>query len=76
MTENEKRLRRCCFTGHRPEKLSISEYKVKLGLEKEIRLAILDGIKVFITGMAHAFSVCYDRGPGRMAITCRLSMSA
>lgn len=52
MTESEKRIHRCCFTGHRPEKLSISESKVKAALQKEIRLAIADGINVFITGMA------------------------
>ena len=27
--ENEKRLHRCCFTGHRPEKLSLSENELK-----------------------------------------------
>ncbi len=52
MTEQEKRKHRCCFTGHRPEKLSISEREVKTALQKEIRLAIADGINVFITGMA------------------------
>ena len=52
MIENEKRLHRCCFTGHRPEKLSLPESEVKAELEKEIRLAIADGINVFITGMA------------------------
>ena len=52
MTEQEKRKHRCCFTGHRPEKLSISESKVKAALQKEIRLAIADGINVIITGMA------------------------
>ena len=52
MTESEKRIYRCCFTGHRPEKLSISEREVKTALQKEIRLAIADGINVFITGMA------------------------
>ena len=52
MTESEKRTHRCCFTGHRPEKLSLSESEVKATLEKEIRLAITDGINVFITGMA------------------------
>lgn len=51
MTESEKRTHRCCFTGHRPEKLSISEVEVKAELKKEIRLAIADGINVFITGM-------------------------
>ena len=52
MTEQEKRKHRCCFTGHRPEKLSISEREVKTALQKEIRLAIADGINVFIVGMA------------------------
>lgn len=52
MTESEKRIYRCCFTGHRPERLSIPESKVKAALQKEIRLAIADGINVFITGMA------------------------
>ena len=52
MTESEKRTHRCCFTGHRPEKLSVSEHDVKIMLEKEIRLAIADGLNVFITGMA------------------------
>ena len=52
MTESEKRIHRCCFTGHRPERLSIPESKVKAALQKEIRLAIADGINVFITGMA------------------------
>ena len=52
MTESEKRIYLCCFTGHRPERLSIPESKVKAALQKEIRLAIADGINVFITGMA------------------------
>ena len=52
MTEQEKRAHRCCFTGHRPEKLSLPESEVKAELEKEIRLAIADGINVFIVGMA------------------------
>ena len=52
MTESEKRKHRCCFTGHRPEKLSLPESEVKAKLEKEIRLAIADGINVFIVGMA------------------------
>ena len=52
MTESEKRTHRCCFTGHRPERLFIPESKVKAALQKEIRLAIADGIHVFITGLA------------------------
>ena len=52
MTEAEKRLHRCCFTGHRPEKLTTPEWLVKRELKKTIRQAIADGLDVFITGMA------------------------
>ena len=57
MTEQEKRAHRCCFTGHRPEKLSLPESEVKAELEKEIRLAIADGINVFIVGMAPGLDI-------------------
>ena len=52
MSEAEKRKHRCCFTGHRPDKLNVSEKVVINALEKEIRIAIQDGFNVFITGMA------------------------
>lgn len=51
MTEEIKRLRRVCFTGHRPEKLNRSEKSVLGGLETAIRQAIADGSNVFISGM-------------------------
>ena len=57
MTEQEKRQHRCCFTGHRPEKLNVSESFVIEGLEKEIRQAIADGMNVFITGMARGTDI-------------------
>ena len=41
-----------CFTGHRPEKLSLSEDEVKSGLRQEISKAISEGYTTFITGMA------------------------
>ncbi len=50
--ENQKRLHRCCFTGHRPEKLSLSESEVKPLLAKAIDTAIENGFTTFITGMA------------------------
>ena len=50
--ESEMRLHRCCFTGHRPEKLHRSEKAIRADLEREIRKAISDGFAVFITGMA------------------------
>lgn len=43
MEYNKKRLHRCCFTGHRPEKLSNSEGEVKALLEKAIDNTIADG---------------------------------
>lgn len=51
-TEEEKRRHRCCFTGHRPEKLGASEWKIKAALKKEIRAAVSEEYTVFITGMA------------------------
>lgn len=51
-TEFEKRKHRCAFTGHRPEKLSISESEVKTTLRSAIMQAISDGYNVFISGMA------------------------
>jgi len=46
------RKHRCCFTGHRPEKLSIPENRLALLLETEIRKAIGSGFTTYITGMA------------------------
>lgn len=51
-TESELRLHRCCFTGHRPEKLLRSTKVIRTDLEREIHKAISDGFTVFITGMA------------------------
>ena len=51
-TETELRKSRCCFTGHRPEKLEVPEWKIKAALKKEIRAAIGEGYTVFISGMA------------------------
>lgn len=52
MGEKEMRLRRCCFTGHRPEKLGRPEAEVIKSLEREIRSAVADGFQTFISGMA------------------------
>lgn len=48
---------RCCFTGHRPEKLNMDENTAKELLRKEIRNAISDGFYVFITGMARGIDM-------------------
>ena len=52
MSENELRKHRCCFTGHRPNKLNLTEKEVKKLLEKAIDEAIADGYVTFISGMA------------------------
>lgn len=51
-TEEEKRKHRCCFTGHRPEKLKASAEEVKEWLERKIDEALRDGFTTFICGMA------------------------
>ena len=51
-TEEEKRLHRCCFSGHRPEKLNVPEEEVKQWLEQQIDQAIADGYLTFISGCA------------------------
>lgn len=58
MTEQEKRLHRCCFTGHRPGKLSLPEAEVIAWLEKETRQAIADRFTTFISGMARGVDIC------------------
>ena len=52
MTEQEKRVHRCCFTGHRPEKINLSQKVIMSALEEEIRRAYADGFYVSISGMA------------------------
>lgn len=52
MKEKEMRKHRCCFTGHRLERLTRSEQAIKEDLEREMRRSIDDGFNVFITGMA------------------------
>lgn len=51
-TEAEKKQHRCCFVGHRPEKLSMPPAEVKEWLRKQISQAVADGYVTFITGMS------------------------
>lgn len=46
-----------CFSGHRPEKLGITENQTKELLEKSIVDAIDEGFTVFITGMARGVDI-------------------
>ena len=50
MTEEQKRLHRCCFSGHRPEKLNEDPETVKAWLLEKIDQAIADGYRTFICG--------------------------
>ena len=52
MTESEKRMHRCAFTGHRPEKLTESKEVICKRLLSAIEQEYADGFNVFITGMA------------------------
>ena len=56
MKEN-KRQHRCCFTGHRPNKLRQSEQEIKPLLEKAIDWAIDNGFVTFISGMAEGVDI-------------------
>ena len=57
LTEEDKRKKRCCFTGHRPQKLSRPVDDIKVDLENEILQAIKDGYTTFITGMAYGTDI-------------------
>ena len=57
MDEQEKRKKRCCFTGHRPEKLGVPSQVVKAGLERAIDEAIRDGYRTFISGMSRGTDI-------------------
>ncbi len=52
MTEQEKRLHRCAFTGHRSSKLTIPDRDVKRLLRKAILKAYNEGYNEFISGVS------------------------
>ena len=52
MKQEELRKHRCCFTGHRPQKLNFTEEEIKVLLDNAIDKAIEKGYVTFITGMA------------------------
>ncbi len=57
LTEEEKLKTRCCFTGHRPQKLTRPIDDIKVDLENEILRAVADGYTTFITGMAYGTDI-------------------
>ena len=54
---SDKRQHRCCFTGHRSNKLDYSENEIKPLLKTAIDNAISDGYVTFITGMAEGVDI-------------------
>ena len=57
MDKAELRKHRCCFTGHRPDKLAIPERQLAALLETEIRKAIDRQFTTFISGMAKGVDI-------------------
>ena len=57
MNEEELRKHRCCFTGHRPEKLHLPKNKIRELLRVAIKQAIHDGFTTFISGMARGIDM-------------------
>lgn len=57
MIEEKKCRYRCCFTGHRPEKLGCGEATAKAKLCHAIDEAIQDGYVTFISGMARGVDI-------------------
>ena len=58
MHEQELRQHRCCFTGHRPEKLNISEEQLCVRLGLEIDRAIEDGFYYIYFRDAKGVDIC------------------
>lgn len=48
---------RCCFTGHRPEKLNISEDEAFVLLDKVIDDSIKEGYTTYLSGMARGIDI-------------------
>ena len=57
MEFDEKRQHRVCFTGHRPEKMNMSERKIKKALRAIIAKSIEEGYTTYITGMCRGFDL-------------------
>lgn len=52
MTEEEKRKRRCGFTGHRPQKLERDITEIKIEIFQKVKESVESGFYTFISGMA------------------------
>lgn len=57
VTDNRSFEHSCAFTGHRPERLALPETDVILWLNEQVRQAVNDGYKDFITGMQRGVDI-------------------
>ena len=57
MTEKRVIDNACCFTGHRPERLEVSQKKVINWLYEQVDKAIEDGYTDFISGMQRGVDI-------------------
>ena len=47
----------CSFTGHRPERLAISEEKAISWLKEQIEIAVAEGYTEFLSGMQRGVDI-------------------
>lgn len=47
----------CCFTGHRPEKMNMTESDAKRRIRSVLARTVAAGFNTYITGMAEGFDV-------------------
>ena len=57
MSYDTNRKHRVCFTGHRPEKINLSERQIKKLLRSVITKSIEEGYTTYISGMARGFDL-------------------
>ena len=56
-SKSDLKLHRGCYTGHRPEKLGVSETSAKALLKSAIQQAISEGYVTFLSGMARGIDL-------------------
>lgn len=54
---NDETKKTCCFSGHRPEKLTVSENVIRSRLSEAVKTAADKGYCNFISGMARGFDI-------------------
>lgn len=69
----------CCFTGHRPEKLMITEEQMRERLESALVQAVCDGFTTYLSGMAKGTDLvaaeivlCLRENDPRLKLVCAM----